>query len=167
MAVATVIVKGHVVTRKCAEATAIPKGTTMKLTTDNTVIASSADNDPFGGITIEEFTGGEDKYSVACDMSGVYDIDTTAAAITAPIIELLVVTDVFIKYILLSFVASKHLKWDNQEPYQPDFKLLDGSHKLKGLFSTMMQNPKCYLQNVTVDKSSLVITLKASKGGNE
>ena len=83
MAVATQIVKGQIVTRKCAEATAIPKGTVMKLTTDNTVIASSADNDPFGGITTEEFAGGEDKYSVACDMSGVYDIDTTAAAITA------------------------------------------------------------------------------------
>jgi len=58
----------------------------------------------------------------------------------------------------------KHLKWDNnKEPYQPDFKLLYNSPELKELYITVMRNPKCYLQNVTVDKDSLVITLKAER----
>ena len=84
MAVATCIVAPtRIVTRVCDEATAIPMGTVMKLSGTNTVIASSADNDPFGGITIEEFTGGEGITHVACAYDdGVFAIDTTAAAIT-------------------------------------------------------------------------------------
>ena len=42
-----------IVNRVCAEATAIPLGTIMKLSGTNTVIASSADIDVFGGITVE------------------------------------------------------------------------------------------------------------------
>lgn len=67
------------VTRVCAEATAIPKGTVMKLTGTNTVAASAADNDPFGGITIEEFKGGEGLTHVTCAMDGVWDMDYSAA----------------------------------------------------------------------------------------
>lgn len=69
-----------IVNRICAEATAIPMGTIMKLTDPNTVIASSADNDPFGGITVEEFTGGEGLTHVACAMDGVFDILTDAGS---------------------------------------------------------------------------------------
>ena len=72
-----------IVQRICDEATAIPYGTLMKLSGDNLVIVSSGNDDPFGGIAIEEFTGGEGKTTVACAMDGVFDIDTTAAAITA------------------------------------------------------------------------------------
>lgn len=70
-----------IVNRVCAEATNIPMGTIMKLSGTNTVIASSADNDVFGGITVEEFTGGEGLTHVACAMDGVWDI-LTAGAIT-------------------------------------------------------------------------------------
>ncbi len=70
-----------IVNRVCAEATAIPLGTVMKLSGTNTVIASSADEDPFGGITVEEFTGGENLTHVACAMDGVWQMTTTAAAI--------------------------------------------------------------------------------------
>jgi hypothetical protein len=62
------------VTRVCAEATAIPRGTVMKLTGTNTVAASAADNDPFGGITIEEFKGGEGLTHVTCAMDGTWDM---------------------------------------------------------------------------------------------
>ena len=68
-----------IVTRICAEATNIPMGTVMKLTSPNTVIASSADNDVFGGITTEEFTGGEGLTHVACALDGVWDILTNGA----------------------------------------------------------------------------------------
>lgn len=84
MAVATCIEAPRIIVRRTvAEATAIPKGTVLKLTSINTGIASSADNNPFGGITIEEFKGGEDITSVGVAMDGAWDIDTTAAAITA------------------------------------------------------------------------------------
>ena len=65
-----------IVNRVCAEATAIPLGTIMKLSGTNTVAASSADNDVFGGITVEEFKGGEGLTHVACAMDGVWDILT-------------------------------------------------------------------------------------------
>ncbi|KKK91488.1 hypothetical protein LCGC14_2712450 [marine sediment metagenome] len=82
MAIATQIIAPRlVVTRVCAEATNIPKGTVMKLSGTNTVIASSANEDPFGGITIEEFTGGEGLTHVSCAMDGVWQMTTTAAAI--------------------------------------------------------------------------------------
>jgi len=67
MAIATcIIAPENIVTRVCAEATPIPKGTVMKLTDTNTVQASAASNDPYGGITIEEFKGGEGLTHVAC-----------------------------------------------------------------------------------------------------
>jgi len=83
MTIATQIIAPlNILTRVCAEATPIPKGTVMKLTDTNTVEASAASNDPFGGITTEEFTGGEGltHVGVAYD-SGVFQMDTTAAAI--------------------------------------------------------------------------------------
>ena len=68
-----------IVNRICAEATNIPLGTVMKLTSPNTVIASSADNDVFGGIAVEEFTGGEGLTHIACAMDGVWDGLTNGA----------------------------------------------------------------------------------------
>ena len=82
MTVAVFIIKPtKIITRVCAEATPIPKGTVMKLSGTNTVSASSANSDPFGGITTEEFTGGEGLTHVGVGMDGVAQIDTTAAAI--------------------------------------------------------------------------------------
>ena len=70
-----------VVRRTCAEATAIPKGTIMKLTDGNVAIASSANNDPFAGFAIEEFKGGEGLTEISCAMDGRWSVTTTAAAI--------------------------------------------------------------------------------------
>lgn len=71
-----------IVNRTCAEGVAIPMGTIMKLTDPNTVEASAADNDPFGGITTEEFTGGEDLTHVACALDGVWDLKDAGAGFT-------------------------------------------------------------------------------------
>lgn len=68
-----------IVNRICAEATTIPLGTLMKLSGTNTVIASSADEDVYGGITIEEFTGGENLTHVGCALDGVWDVITNGA----------------------------------------------------------------------------------------
>jgi hypothetical protein len=77
-----------IVNRVCAEATAIPLGTVMKLSGDNTVIASSADNDVFGGITVEEFTGGEGLTHVACAIDGVWDILTGGAVTLGAVVNI-------------------------------------------------------------------------------
>ena len=69
----------RIVNRICAEATLIPLHTLMKLSGTNLVIASSADNDVYGGITIEEFSGGEGLTHVGCALDGVWDVLTTGA----------------------------------------------------------------------------------------
>jgi len=69
----------RIVNRVCAEATAIPLHTLMKLSGTNTVIASSGDEDVYGGITIEEFSGGEGLTHVGCAIDGVWDVLTNGA----------------------------------------------------------------------------------------
>lgn len=72
-----------IVRRTCANATAIPKGTILKLTDPNTAAASAADNDVFAGIAVEEKTASDGITNIAAALDGVFDITTTAAAITA------------------------------------------------------------------------------------
>ena len=83
MAVATNIELPKIIVRRTVSSSAaIPLGTVMKLTADNTVVVSSGDSDPFGGIAIEEKVASEtDVTTIGCAMDGVWDIDTTAAAI--------------------------------------------------------------------------------------
>ena len=83
MAVATNIELPRIIVRRTvATGTTIPLGTVMKLTADNTVIASSADNDSFGGIAVEEYKDTDtDLNHMSVALDGVWDIDTTAAAI--------------------------------------------------------------------------------------
>lgn len=70
-----------IVNRIVDEATPIPLGTLMQISTSpNTVTASSGNEDKFGGITTEEFTGGEGLTHVACAMDGVWDVLTTGSA---------------------------------------------------------------------------------------
>ena len=76
-----------IVNRVCAEATAIPKGTIVKLSGDNTVSASAADNDVFGGITVEEFKGGEGLTHVAVAIDGVWDILTGGAVTLGAVVN--------------------------------------------------------------------------------
>ena len=72
-----------IVRRTCADAGAIPKGTIMKLIDPNTVVVSAADNDPFGGIAVEEKVADDGITEIACALDGVWDITTTNAGITA------------------------------------------------------------------------------------
>ncbi len=78
-----IVAPKQIVTRICDEATPIPKGTLMKLSGTNLVVASDGNDNVFGGITTEEFTGGEGLTHVSCAIDGVFLIATTAAAITA------------------------------------------------------------------------------------
>jgi hypothetical protein len=64
-----------------AEATNIPKGTILKMTSPSTAIASSATNDPFAGIAWEEFKGGEGLTQITAAANGVWLIASTAAAV--------------------------------------------------------------------------------------
>ncbi len=85
MAVAVQIEAPRIIVRRTVSSSAaIPKGTVMKLTDENTVEASAANDDPFGGIAVEEKVSTEtDVLTIGCAMDGVFDIDSTAAAITA------------------------------------------------------------------------------------
>ena len=66
----------------CADA-AIPIGTLLKLSDPNTAAASTADNDVFAGIAWEEKTAGDGITEITAAVNGIWDITTTAAAITA------------------------------------------------------------------------------------
>lgn len=68
--------------RVVANATGIPIGTIMKLTDGNVAIASSANNDPFGGFAWEEKTASDGITEITCAMNGRWSTTTTAAAIT-------------------------------------------------------------------------------------
>ncbi len=83
MAVAVCIEAPRIIVRRIvASGDAIPKGTLLKLTTPNTVTANDGDNQPFGGIAIEEKVAAEtDVLSIGVALDGVFDIDTTGAAI--------------------------------------------------------------------------------------
>ena len=56
-----------------AEATAIPRFTLLKLSGDNTAIASSA-VDVFAGIAWEEFKGGEGLTEITAALDGIWDL---------------------------------------------------------------------------------------------
>ena len=67
--------------RVVANATAIPIGTILKLTDGNVAIASSANNDPFAGISWEEKTVSDGITEITVAMNGRWSMTTTAAAI--------------------------------------------------------------------------------------
>lgn len=58
------------VSRNCANGTGIEKGTILKLTDPNTVAASSADNDVFGGICKDEKIASDGRTVVAVSERG-------------------------------------------------------------------------------------------------
>ena len=64
----------HPVRRTCAAGTTIEKGTILKLTDPNTVAASSASADEFGGIAAAEKDGSDSSTSIAVHLSGVFDL---------------------------------------------------------------------------------------------
>ena len=58
----------------CADA-AIPKGTILKLSTPNTVAATSTVNDLFGGIAAEEKISGDGKLQIAVYRGGLFKVE--------------------------------------------------------------------------------------------
>lgn len=60
----------------------IPKGTVIALTSANTGAASSADNDVFGGIAMEESTAATTHTTLTVAMDGEWGLMSTAAGIT-------------------------------------------------------------------------------------
>ena len=82
MAVATCVQTPTKFERRTVDnATAIPIGTILKLTNGNVAIASSANNDPFGGILWEEKTALDGLTEVTVAMNGRWSCTTTGAAI--------------------------------------------------------------------------------------
>jgi len=68
--------------RTCAAGITCPIGTLMKLTTENTVVVSAANNDPFGGIAWMESTATDTFTEITVAMNGKWVIDTTGANVT-------------------------------------------------------------------------------------
>jgi len=66
-----------------SNAASVPIGTIMKLIEPHTVVISSADNNPFGGIAWEEKTANDGITQITVALNGVWDITTTNAPITA------------------------------------------------------------------------------------
>ena len=60
----------------------IPKGTLIAVTDPNTGAASSADNDVFGGIAMEESTSASTATTMPVALDGTWALMATAAAIT-------------------------------------------------------------------------------------
>ena len=58
----------------CADGTAIPKGTLLKLSDPYTVAATSADNDVFGGIAAEDKIISDGKTKIAVYRRGIFKV---------------------------------------------------------------------------------------------
>jgi len=71
-----------IVRRTVADGVAIPKGTLLELDAGtNLASPSSADNDFFGGIAVEEKVANDGITEIGAAIDGVWGIDATAAAI--------------------------------------------------------------------------------------
>ena len=65
----------------CADA-AIAKGTVLKLSAANTVAATSADNDVYGGIAAEEKISGDGKLQIAVYRGGLFKCEAVTSGVT-------------------------------------------------------------------------------------
>jgi len=65
--------------RTIATGTAMPFGTIMKLTDDNTVVISAADNDPFGGICWTPILAADTFTEITVAMDGIWDLKDSGA----------------------------------------------------------------------------------------
>ena len=70
-----------IVRRTVADGAAIALNTLMTLTDPNTVVATSGDAQPFGGIAIEEKTANDGVTEIGCALDVVWDIKATTATI--------------------------------------------------------------------------------------
>lgn len=69
---------------KCADGTAIAKGTLLQLTGDRTVTASSADGDFFIGICGRDKIANDGRTSVPVFTDGIFDIVTDGTTLAQP-----------------------------------------------------------------------------------
>lgn len=74
--------KGHAIRHTVADGTGIAKGTLLKLTDPRTAVATSADNDAFGGIAAAEKTASDGVTNLGAFTFGIFDLKATAAGIT-------------------------------------------------------------------------------------
>jgi|TARA_R100000501_G_C2624632_1_gene117920 hypothetical protein len=70
--------KGHAIRHTVADGAGIAKGTLLKLTDPRTAVATSADNDPFGGIAAEEKTASDGITNLGAYTFGIFDIKASA-----------------------------------------------------------------------------------------
>ena len=76
------------VRRTIAASAVIPFGTIMKLTDNNTVIISAADNDPFGGICWTPSIATDTFTEITCAMDGIWDIKDTGGGSAGAIVNI-------------------------------------------------------------------------------
>lgn len=67
----------------CADGTAIPKGTILKLTDPRTAIATSASGDAFAGICARDKIASDGRTQIAGFIDGIFDLTDSGAGITA------------------------------------------------------------------------------------
>lgn len=65
-----------------ADGNAIPKGTLLAMSDPNTAAATSADNDVFAGIAMEEKVANDGIVRITAALDGVWALTATAAGIT-------------------------------------------------------------------------------------
>lgn len=63
----------------CADGTGIAKGTLGKITDPRTLVASSADNDPFAGVVSSEKVASDGSTYIDAYTKGIFDIRASAA----------------------------------------------------------------------------------------
>jgi len=66
-----------------ADGVAIPKGTLLQLTSPNTALASSADNEVCAGIAMFEKVASDGSTEITAALDGVWGLTTSAGAISA------------------------------------------------------------------------------------
>jgi hypothetical protein len=71
--------KGCPVRYTCDNATGIEKGEILALSDPRTVVASSADNEAFAGISAEEKVANDGSTSISAWTKGIFDINASAA----------------------------------------------------------------------------------------
>ena len=70
---------GDPIRHTVADGTGIAKGEMLKLTDPRTAVVTSADNDPFGGISAAEKVASDGSTSLAAYTHGIFDINASAA----------------------------------------------------------------------------------------
>lgn len=70
---------GNPINFTIANATAVPKGTLMEITTPRTVLKTAADNDEFIGIIAHEKVASDGSTTISCWTKGIFDLRGSAA----------------------------------------------------------------------------------------